>query len=169
MKSTLILHDLSDEESSIYLPKKNEGTTIFPAPPDVRSCIGCFGCWTKTPGMCVIKDDSNAFAKLAPEHDVFVVISKCVYGGLSPEVKVVLERSIAVISPFFGVVKGEMHHLPRYSKMPELVYHFYGPAISGQEKATARKLTEANAVNLFAPKHETVFHSSLEGIKEALS
>jgi len=169
MPNTLVLHDLSEEDASVYLRKSVDGVTYFPAPPGIRSCIGCFGCWTKTPGVCVVKDDSNAFAKLIPEYDVITVISRCVYGGLSPDIKVVLERSIAVISPFFGVVKGEMHHLPRYSRMPALSYHFYGPEISEREKDTARKLTEANAVNLYAPKYETVFHASLEELREALS
>ena len=169
MSGIIILHDLSKEESAACLPAESDSVTLFPAPPGIQSCVGCFGCWTKTPGMCVIKDGSNALAPQIPDHDVLCVVSRCTYGGLSPEVKVVLERSIAVISPFFGVVKGEMHHLPRYRRMPAIAYHFYGAEISEQEKATAQKLTEANATNLFAPRHETYFHASIAEIKEALS
>jgi len=169
MASTLVLHDLSEKESSIYLPNESENIKYFAAPPKIQDCIGCFGCWIKTPGMCVIKDISNAFIKMIPEHDVFMVICKCVYGGLSPDVKIVLERSIGVLSPFFGVINGEMHHLRRHKKMPSLAYHFYGPDITEHEKETARKLTAANALNLHAPKHETTFHASLSEIKEMLS
>ena len=24
----------------------------------IANCVGCFGCWTKTPGRCFIRDDA---------------------------------------------------------------------------------------------------------------
>ena len=169
MAGKLVLHDLSEEESSIYLPHKSENITYFTAQPGVKTCIGCFGCWIKTPGTCVMKDEISAFSKMVPEHDDFIVISKCIYGGLSPDIKVVIERSIGILLPYFGVVNGEMHHLPRYKKMPTLTYHFYGSDITKNEMQTARKLTAANALNLWMPKHEVYFHAFLSEIKEILS
>ena len=26
---------------------------------DIRYCIGCFGCWLKTPGKCIVADGSR--------------------------------------------------------------------------------------------------------------
>ena len=170
MTRKLVLHDLSKEESSAYLPEDSENITFFAAPPSIGSCIGCFNCWTKTPGKCVIKDESGKFGEMLPDHDTFAIISKCVYGGLSPDVKAVLERSVSVIlSPLFHVVDGEMHHLPRLKKLSALEYHFYGTDITDREKETARKLAAANAVNMCMTKYNAFFHSSLSEIREMLS
>lgn len=169
MGRKLILHDMQTEDAALYLPGESENVTHFSAYPAIHNCIGCFGCWIKTPGICVINDRGRAFGRMIPEHDVFAVVSKCVYGGLSPDVKLILERNIMVSLPFFHIVNDEMHHLPRYSKMPSLEYHFYGPDIPEREKETARKLTAANALNLYAPDYNTFFHSSMPEVREALS
>jgi len=164
----LILHDLEAEEAALYLPGGSGNITLFPAYPVIHDCIGCFGCWIKTPGQCVIDDRGREFGKLIPEHDAFVIVSKCVYGSLSPDVKLMLERNIFVSLPFFHIVNGEMHHEPRYSRMPSLSYHFYGSDIMATEKETAKKLIAANALNLYAPEYSVSFHSSISDIKEAL-
>jgi len=169
MRRKLILHDLSEEEAALYLPEESDNTTLFTSQLSTHNCIGCFDCWVKTPGICVIKDEVGSFCKMIPDNDVLIVVSKCVYGGLSPEVKVVLDRSIGICLPFFRVVNKETHHYPRYKNMPELVYHFYGLDITEREKGIARKLTAANALNLYAAKYETFFHASVSKVKEALS
>jgi len=165
----LILHDLGTEDAALCLPGESENITHFSAYPAIHDCLGCFGCWIKTPGQCVIDDRGREFGKMIPDHDVFWIVSKCAYGGLSPDVKLILERSIMVSLPFFHIVNGEMHHVPRYNKMPSLSYHFYGPDISADEKETAQRLIAANALNLYAPEYSVSFHSSMSEMKEALA
>jgi hypothetical protein len=103
-----------------------------------------------------------------PYHEEVVVISRIVFGGLSPDVKAVLDRSIGFILPFFRNVNGEMHHLPRYEKAPDLRYIFYGPHITEREKATARKLTTANAVNFGSARSSSCFLESIHEIGGAV-
>ncbi len=33
----------------------------------IANCVGCFGCWTKTPGRCVIRDDGTKVYPLSPK------------------------------------------------------------------------------------------------------
>lgn len=167
MDKKLILHDLSDQDALEILPNEPDLYTVFPAAPAVHYCIGCFGCWLKTPGKCVLKDRGSDFAVLMPRHSQVVVISRLVFGGLSPDVKAVLDRSIGFILPFFRIANGEMHHVKRYEKSPDLLCLFYGD-INRCEKETAQKLVAANTLNFSSDNYSIAFYPSCHGIKEAL-
>ena len=62
----------------------------------IANCVGCFGCWTKTPGRCVIRDDA---VKVYPEiarSDTLLYVSRIKYGGYDTVMKTMLERAIPV-------------------------------------------------------------------------
>jgi hypothetical protein len=92
-----------------------------------------------------------------------------VYGGLSPDIKAIMDRNIGIMLPFFRIKSKEMHHYPRYKEMPGLTYHFYGTDISDAEKATASRLYNANCLNLSTGASSSFFHLSLEQLTAALS
>lgn len=78
---------------------------------DVKNCIGCFTCWTKTPGVCVIKDDMTAelFPKWA-EADLVVYATPLYYFGVNAEMKTFVERTLPALMPFFEIGNGVTHH-----------------------------------------------------------
>ncbi|MDU2663418.1 MAG: flavodoxin family protein, partial [Clostridium perfringens] len=49
---------LSDRELNINFLESDENKYIDLSKLRISNCIGCFGCWTKTPGKCVIRDDA---------------------------------------------------------------------------------------------------------------
>ena len=49
---------LSDTPLTVSLKTENEMYIDLSAL-KISNCVGCFGCWTKTPGKCVIRDDSR--------------------------------------------------------------------------------------------------------------
>lgn len=116
--------------------------------PDGRlcRCLGCFGCWLKTPGKCVIADGYEDLGALWGHSDEAIVISRCVYGGLSPFAKNVFDRSIGYVHPDFRRRGGEMHHRRRYGNTVRLSVYFYGET-SDREKETARRIMSAVAEN----------------------
>ncbi|MCL2235595.1 MAG: flavodoxin family protein [Defluviitaleaceae bacterium] len=161
---TLIIQDIDQNGIDVDLSKY----TLFQMSERVKPCVGCFGCWIKTPGKCVIKDGDNVFLELMPKVDKVMVISKLTFGGFSPDIKGVFDRSIGFILPFFETVSGEMHHKQRYEKRPSLQYMFYGDNMTEAEKATAQKLVKANAVNLGAPDCSASFYATPDEILEGL-
>ncbi len=84
----------------------------------INRCTGCFGCWVKTPGTCVIKDDSQEINRAIIHADFMLWASPLVTGFASSFLKNKLDRFIPLIHPYFEVVNGEAHHRARYPKYP---------------------------------------------------
>ena len=110
----VVLHDLDPSRFESLYPKLARDSFIVGEEGPVRNCVGCFGCWCKTPGKCVIPDGYGDFGKHLGACGEYLILSRVVYGGFSPFVKNVLDRNIGYILPFFELRKGEMHHKPRY-------------------------------------------------------
>ncbi|MCL2298592.1 MAG: hypothetical protein FWC27_00395 [Firmicutes bacterium] len=157
----LILHDLSPEQAERHLPPQSETLAWLAAAPGVKPCTGCFLCWTKTPGECVIPDRGQEFCRLLAKADKLSIVSRCYYGGFSPDVKAMLDRHIGYMLPWFHDNEGEMHHIPRYERRLELAWHLYGTTTEA-ERETARCYCAANARNLHAVSHAVTFHGDVE-------
>jgi hypothetical protein len=84
-------------------------------------CLGCFGCWVKTPGMCVENDAGRQIAKAVVQSDTTVFFTPVTFGGYSPDLKKMLDRFVQLASPYFQMDHGEVHHPPRYAHRPRLV------------------------------------------------
>ncbi len=143
----LIVHDLTEEQAKQILPQ-NTDTRVIGDDGTIHHCIGCFGCWVKTPAQCVIRDNYGDMGELLSKCDELILVSRCCYGGFSPFVKNVLDRSISYIHPYFTIRDGEMHHRRRYENHFRLNALFYGTDITEKEKKTAENLAHANALNL---------------------
>lgn len=142
-----------------------EGDCLFCADSSVHHCMGCFGCWVKTPGQCVIKDSASDLPRLITESREVSIISPILYGGFSKNIKSALDRSIGYILPYFRIIDGEMHHQLRASYSFKLTVCFYG-LCGEKEKELAKKLVKANAVNFGAQSQEVFFFDTPEEAAE---
>lgn len=165
----LIIHDLSEAqcEASGMNALSEEENIIVNANGDNHYCIGCFACWLKTPGKCVIKDEYQEMGIRLSKVDELLIISKAAFGSYSSAVKNVLDRSIAYVLPYFTIRNGEMHHGERYHKNLKVTAAFYGD-MTEAEKDTAVHLVMANAVNLNGSVGEIDFLDSVDAVGEVL-
>lgn len=123
----------------------------------VAYCLGCFECWTRTPGLCRIDDDARAISASIIRSDLRVDITPVTFGGYSSELKKVLDRSICLIMPFFTRIDGEVHHKPRYPSFPQLRVVGVLPHADPEQEALFRLLIDRNAINMHAPAHSVEF------------
>ena len=145
----LLIHDLTEEEWS-KVASKYDGWKVVSDNGTIKPCIGCFGCWVKSPGECVIKDGYDQMGALIHHADEVVVISRYTYGGLSSFVKNVFDRSIGWVSPYFEVYEGEMHHKKRYPENKPMSFIFRGAELTEEDQAKARGYVEAACRNFHA-------------------
>ncbi|OQX02116.1 MAG: hypothetical protein BWK80_58615 [Desulfobacteraceae bacterium IS3] len=118
-------------------------------------CVGCFGCWNKTPGSCVMKDDSAKIVKAVVNSDLLIFLTPITFGGYSSELKKALDRIICIVSPFFIKINGETHHKPRYAKYPKLMGIGVLPERDNESGHIFSELIHRNAVNFHAPSYFT--------------
>lgn len=138
----LIIHDLKHFDENALFNGRQTNSVIISDNGKISPCICCFDCWVKTPGQCVIKDGFDNLGELWSKCSRLIIISQCYYGGYSPFVKNVLDRSVCPYQlPYFTKIRGEMRHPRRYKNNIDLSIHLYGN-ISENEKETARKLAE---------------------------
>lgn len=166
----LILHDLSQTElqaAGLHLLSADENIFVS-ALEDNHYCVGCFACWLKTPGKCIIRDKYQEMGEKLSSVDEFVIISKATFGSYSSAIKNVLDRSISYVKPFFVIRHGEMHHKERYKNRLHITAVFYGDC-APWEQDTSADLVKANAMNLNAKAGEVRFVEYLDEIKEVLS
>ena len=168
MKRRIIIHDLSEVEWS-KLELDLENTIVIPADGKYAPCKGCFGCWLKTPGKCVMKDKLQNIATQIVSSDELIIISENCYGGYSSRVKNVIDRSIATSLPFFAFRNKQIHHARRYPKKQiDLVVYLYGD-MTEKEKKLAEKLIVANGINAAYKSTKLHIVGKLENLKEMIS
>jgi multimeric flavodoxin WrbA len=63
----------------------------------IAPCRGCFGCWQKGDGHCVIDDDQNAILDLYRISDVIIWSFPLYCYGMPSALKAVLDRTIPLV------------------------------------------------------------------------
>lgn len=143
----VLFHDTRDElgralleELKPWLEKSSRESACYDLnAEEIAPCWGCFSCWIKTPGQCIHRDKGELYLKEQIRSDRVLLLSPLTWGGFSAAAKVVLDRSIGTLLPFFERRKGETHHPPRYERRSELISLGYGENLTEREKDLFRK------------------------------
>ncbi len=87
----------------------------------INHCLGCYGCWVKTPGRCVQKDDmSEVLFDRYLQADLVVLASPIYHATMNARMKLFVERTLPMMDPLaeMGEAGGSPH---RFDKMPRVV------------------------------------------------
>ena len=159
----VILHDLDRTYDDRIETKCDR---MIAADGKYAPCQGCFGCWTKHPAECFMKDRLRQVCRVVGQADELVIITKNLYGGYSAAVKNVLDRSIGSSTPLSTYRGRQMHHTLRYGTHDLWKVIVYGE-ITEAEKETFLERARRNAINDGFARSEVHFIrelSELEGL-----
>ena len=147
---------LSDRPLSLDLGDRADVVSFDLSHMKIAPCVGCFGCWTRTPGKCVIRDDAVKVYPVLAGSDTALYVSRVRYGGYDLVMKTMLERAIPVQQAFIRLLDGETHHVQRAVTPKRAVIVAYG-ARDREEEELFRRLVARNAKNMSFQSYEIRF------------
>jgi multimeric flavodoxin WrbA len=86
----------------------------------LRHCVGCWGCWVKTPGQCRSGDASLDMDRSVIQSEFTLWAAPLKMGFPSELFKTALDKHLPLIHPYVEVAYGEAHHLRRYPRSPRV-------------------------------------------------
>jgi multimeric flavodoxin WrbA len=75
---------------------------------DVKPCVNCGGCSSKTYGRCVVRDDGDWIYPKVVRSDALILVTPIVFGGYSFKLKRVLDKFGLFMDRRYYVVNGEL-------------------------------------------------------------
>lgn len=69
---------------------------------DIRPCMGCFACWGKTPGKCVLQDDMSSVIENILWADVILWSFPLYYFSVPGGLKNLIDRQLPMVLPFMS-------------------------------------------------------------------
>lgn len=152
---------LSDKPYPSDLPENADNMYVDLSVLNIRNCIGCFGCWTKSPGKCVIRDDAVKIYPLIAKSERLIYVSHIYCGSYDVTMKTMLERAIPVQKAFIRLYHGETHHVQRAVAEKKAVIIAYG-AETNSEKDIFKRLVARNAHNMLFSEWKIIFASEVD-------
>lgn len=83
-------------------PADTETETVHLNALDIKPCMGCFSCWTKTAGECVIKDDMRELYPKLAAADVIVESFPLYFFGIPSVFKAMTDRCLPLMKTYLG-------------------------------------------------------------------
>lgn len=111
----------ADKSNTMYLTNKfiqgagwTQAEIIHLSQKNIQPCKGCFACWNKTPGNCVLRDDMNEILEKIIAADVIVWSFPLYYFSVPGPMKNLIDRQLPLNLPFMDENSENGEHPQRY-------------------------------------------------------
>lgn len=83
-------------------PDGTELETLHLSDLNIKPCLGCFSCWTKTAGRCVISDDMKTVRRAIELADVIIESFPLYFFGMPTAIKTMTDRCLPFMKTYLG-------------------------------------------------------------------
>ena len=128
----------------------------------ITPCIGCWNCWLKTPGICVMKDE---MAKSYPDYvnsDTVILLMDTAKGFINHQAKAFLDRTIPHYHPYIEIVDGECHHVARYKSYPDMVFYYDTKGLTSEEEQVIEDYLYRSAYHFKSQAYRIVLEDNFQ-------
>jgi multimeric flavodoxin WrbA/putative sterol carrier protein len=91
-----------------------ETETVYLKQKDIHPCVGCYTCWTKTPGVCIFKDDMPELLEKVRSCDIMVYATPLYYYNMTSLLKAFQDRLLPLLDPHLIKTGETYRHPSRY-------------------------------------------------------
>lgn len=128
----------------------------------IIACIGCWNCWVKTPGWCVMKDQITEFYHDYVNSNTVILLIDTAQGFINHQAKAFLDRTIPHYNPYIEIVDGECHHVARYKSYPDMVFYYDTEGLTTQEEQVIEDYLYRTAYHFKSKAYRIVKDGSLQ-------
>ena len=90
--------------------------TVYLNEKRINHCLGCFSCWTKTPGECVHRDDMVELLPKLVTADLVVYATPLYYFTMTGLLKDFFDRKLPLSTPAIAESQGRFYHPRRFER-----------------------------------------------------
>jgi multimeric flavodoxin WrbA/putative sterol carrier protein len=88
-----------------------ETETVYLKQKDIHPCVGCYTCWTKTPGVCIFKDDMPELLEKVRSCDIMIYATPLYNFNMTSLLKTFQDRLLPLLDPHL-IKTGETYRHP---------------------------------------------------------
>jgi multimeric flavodoxin WrbA len=146
---TDLFKKLQEQTINFFIEKNFQTELICIGRDDLTYCMGCFGCWVKKPGECVISDMMTKINYDYINSDVVIYLTPVIFGQFSANIKNAIDRSLPNMLPFFETrPDGSTMHTPRYESYPKQIIVGYGDNLDEEDQKLFIDITKKHRNNI---------------------
>lgn len=128
----------------------------------ITPCIGCWNCWLKTPGRCVMTDQLAESYGDYVNSDTVIFLIDTAQGFINHQAKAFLDRTIPHYHPYIEIVDGECHHVARYKCYPNMVFYYDTEGLTNQEEQVIEDYLYRTAYHFKSSAYRIIKKGSLQ-------